>query len=310
MRNLSDSNISSVNTISKQQFSQICNQQMVILLTLFIYCKKGDQSYQTINTHITFQQLSYNFDGSVFFNVAAIHKVNFIGHIENNNKLNLFSFLSEGDINISSSVAQIVIPQSQYAALIQSQGNLQILDCQFSFESTAIALGGLLFQSMSLKLENCTYQFKISCSKGGMFSYSAINDMELNNFIAIGVFNTPQSYLVIVCNNLNIITQNVTTDFNVQYKCSQGNCNILCNNLPLNPICNMVTYQYIAPSFQKININSYGKIVTVKCAVPSNLDVNNSYIIFNLNTTSNNQMFSIFCTVVGPRNAFLNQEEE
>ncbi|CAL6070533.1 Hypothetical_protein [Hexamita inflata] len=233
----------------KQTTAQLCTHQTVILLTLYNFCVSGNQDYRTINHGVSFSS-AHQFDGSIFFDATIVNKVTYVGVVAENMLMNMFSFISQGDITVTSSIINIQGVHSSFGSLLLAQGTLVVNSSTLDFQFSGTGIGGLVFSSQGIVSDNCTMRFLVSAQRGGIFAYAALTQINLQYVNTTGTFTVPTINLVQVCQSVDIITWEVAILTQVFNKCGSGTCNSFCDSFSICTYCQKTEIQLTSASNQ------------------------------------------------------------
>ncbi|CAL6070523.1 Hypothetical_protein [Hexamita inflata] len=278
----------------KQTTAQLCTHQTVILLTLYNFCVSGNQDYRTINHGVSFSS-AHQFDGSIFFDATIVNKVTYVGVVAENMLMNMFSFVSQGDITVTSSIINIQGVHSSFGSLLLAQGTLVVNSSTLDFQFSGTGIGGLVFSSQGIVSDNCTINYLVSAQRGGIFAYAALTQINLQYVNTTGTFTVPTINLVQVCQSVDIITWEVAILTQVFNKCGSGTCNSFCDSFSICMYCEK-TEIVLTSTAQNLTQQTYIYYDTgyVQCSLNNNL--NNSRINIDINIVGKEIYYSIFCT--------------
>ncbi|CAL6018770.1 Hypothetical_protein [Hexamita inflata] len=274
--------------------TQLCTHQTVILLTLYNFYASGNQDSRTINHEVSFSS-AHQFDGSIFFNAAIVNKVTYVGQVAENKLMNMFSFVSQGDITVTSSSINIQGVRSSFASLLLAQGLLLVNSSTLNFQFAGTGIGGLVFSSQGIISDNCTVNFLVSAQRGGIFAYAALTQINLQYVNTTGTFTVPIINLVQVCQNVDIITWEVAILTQVFNKCGTGTCNSFCDSFSICTYCEKTEIQLTSAQIYTENTYIYFRLGNVNCSLQSSF--NNSKINIDINIlVGKDYNYSVFCT--------------
>ncbi|CAL6018740.1 Hypothetical_protein [Hexamita inflata] len=279
--------------------AQICNRQLVVLQTLYTFCQLSTVlDTKTINHDVQFSS-TYKFDGAIFFgsSSAKIDQFKYVGNIVMNSNMNMFAFIIVDLLQISNSVIDISNVRSPFGSLLQHQGYLTLNNCTLRFEYIGTGVGGLSFSSFSmitltLVVNNCTYEQSIIAERGGVLAYSASRLFRIQYFNVTGTFQVPIVYLTQVCNKLLLEFFEVYIPFKFQNQCGNGNFTGFCTTIPLYSQCE---YKTITLQINTQQIQFDGIKTSVQCWCSSYIE--NAYVNLDQVQFSNTyySKISIFC---------------
>ncbi|CAL6073053.1 Hypothetical_protein [Hexamita inflata] len=206
----------------------------------------------------------------------------------------MFSFISQGDTTITSSNINVQGVHSSFASLLLAQGSLVINDSILNFQFSGTGIGGLIFSSQGIISDNCSINFLISTVRGGIFAYSAQIQINLQYFKTTGTFTIPAVNLVQVCDNLDIITWEVTILTQIFNKCGSGTCNCYCDSFSISTYCEKT--EISLTSAQIYTEKSYFTIglYNINCSFQNSF--NNTLINIDINIVGKGMNYSVFCT--------------
>ncbi|CAL6030849.1 Hypothetical_protein [Hexamita inflata] len=167
----------------------------------------------------------------------------------------MFAFIIVDLLQISNSVIDISNVRSPFGSLLQHQGYLTLNNCTLRFEYIGTGVGGLSFSSFSmitltLVVNNCTYEQSIIAERGGVLAYSASRLFRIQYFNVTGTFQVPIVYLTQVCNKLLLEFFEVYIPFKFQNQCGNGNFTGFCTSIPLYSQCEYQTVTLKAIIYQ------------------------------------------------------------
>ncbi|CAL6030855.1 Hypothetical_protein [Hexamita inflata] len=277
----------------KQTTAQLCTHQTVILLTLYNFCASGNQDSRTINHEVSFSS-AHQFDGSIFFNAMIVNKITYVGQVAENKLMNMFSFVSQGDITATSSSINIQGVRSSFGSLLLAQGSLVVNSSTLNFQFSGTGIGGLVFSSQGMISDNCTVNFLVSAQRGGIFAYAALTQINLQYFNTTGTFTVPTVNLVQVCQNVDIITWEVAILTQVFNQCGSGTCNSFCDSFSICTYCEKTEIQLTSASNYTEQSYIGNGIYNFQCSLKNSF--NNSRINIDINIVGKNFYYSVFCT--------------
>ncbi|CAL6017822.1 Hypothetical_protein [Hexamita inflata] len=278
---------------SLKQITQLCTHQTVILLTLYNFCASGNQDSRTINHGVSFSS-AHQFDGSIFFDVTIVNKVIYVGVVAENKLMNMFSFVSQGDITVTSSIINIQGVHSSFGSLLLAQGSLLVNSSTLDFQFSGTGIGGLVFSSQGIVSDNCTINYLVSAQRGGIFAYAALNQINLQYVNTTGTFTVPAVNLVQVCQSVDIITWEVAILTQVFNKCGSGTCNSFCDSFSICTYCQKTEIQLTSASNQTEQSYIGNGTYNFQCSFKNSF--NNSRINIDINIVGKNFYYSVFCT--------------